>query len=231
MRKFAVIGLGQYGFQVAVALAKLGADVLAIDKNSDICESVKRHQGVHPLSLDATDEAALRASGIDEVDAVVVAIGQHLEISIVVTALLRRLSVRRIIARSSTDLHEQILRLVGATQVHNPEVEMGTRVAHSIFAPDVHDRMSLPTGHQLVEIDARESTWGRTLSDLDFRTRYELAVIAIRKRVPFVDKMGESSYRSETNMLPTGADIVERGDILAVLGTEARVREFLDLWQ
>lgn len=231
MSKFAVIGLGQYGFQVAVSLSEMGADVLAIDRNNDICESIKRFDRIQPLCLDATNEQSLRATGIEEVDAAVVAIGQHLEISIVVTALLRQVPVKRIVARASTPLHKKILQLVGATQVRNPEVEMAARDAQAIFSPGLRERSVLPTGHHSIEVDARESVWGKTLGELDFRSRYELTVIAIKKQIPYVDRLGNNAYRVESNMLPTGADVIEKGDILVLIGTESRAREFLGLWQ
>ena len=229
MRKFAVIGLGQFGYQVAVSLGQLGAQVLAMDRDPDICEAIKHHEGVHPLCLDATDERALRASGIEDVETAVVAIGQHLEVSVVVTALLARIPVRRIVARSSNDLHRQILELIGATRVHNPEVEMAVLAAQELFAPDMRRRMQLPTGHYLLEIEARESLWGKTLKELDFRSRFELTIIALRKRVPYVDRTGASSYRIETNLFPGPPDVVEEGDVVALVGTEARIREFLEL--
>ena len=229
MRKFAVIGLGQFGREVVVTLAGLGAEVLAVDRDPDICEGLKSTDGVLPLCLDATDERALRGTGIEEVDAAVVAIGRHLEMSIVVTALLRRIAVRRILARASSELHAEILADVGATTVLNPEVEMGKRAAQSVFAPDLHTRMQLPTGHHLVEVDAREPLWGKTLGELDFRDRFALNLIALKKRIPVIDSYGDSGYKVDTNLLPTGADTIEKGDILVVIGTEVRVREFLEL--
>ncbi len=230
MRKFAIIGLGQYGFQVAVSLAKLGAEVLAIDRNPKICEQIKRIESVYPLCLDATDEAALRATGVEEVDAAVIAIGQDLEVSILVTALLRKLAVRRIIARAATELHEQILGQLGIREVHNPERDMGIRNARNIFSPDLHDQTELSTGHLLAEVDAREPLWGRTLAELDLR-KHDVNVIAVKKRIADIDELGENTFRVETNLAPIGDVLIEKGDILVVIGPPGPVREFIDIWQ
>ena len=83
----------------------------------------------------------------------------------------------------------------------------------------------------MVEIDTRESMWGKTLSELDFRERFELTIIAIKTRVPVVDDLGQTTFREEKNLLPTGSDLLRKGDILVVIGTPARTREFLALWQ
>lgn len=229
MQHFAVIGLGRFGYQVAVSLAELGAEVLAIDRDPDVCEQAKQIDGIHPLCLDATDETALRKSNIADVDAAVVAVGSHLESSIMITALLKNLAVQRIVARATNSLHDQILNHIGATQTHNPEVEMGRRAAKAIFAPDLHERTELPTGHMLVEVDARQPLWGKSLKELDFRGRYELTVIAIKRRQPFVDAVGGSAFRVDINMSPGPTDTVEKGDVLVIIGTRSRVQEFLEV--
>ena len=136
MQRFAVIGLGRFGYQVAVSLAELGAEVLAIDKQQDICDQLKQVQGVNPLCFDATDESALKKSQITDVDAAVVAVGAHLESSIIITALLHKLPISRIIARASSELHARILRHIGATQIYSPEVEMSRRDAEEIASQD-----------------------------------------------------------------------------------------------
>jgi len=229
VRKIAVIGLGQFGFQVATSLAELGAEVLAIDRDSDVCEQIKRVDRINPVNLDATDEKAMRATGIEESDAVIVAMGNPMEASIVVTAILRRMACQRIIARSTSEIHTQVLTAIGANQITNPEQEMGAQMALTVFSPNVQDRRILSTGHILVEIDSKESLWNKTIGELDFRGRFELNVIAIKKRQAYVDELGESRYSVDTNLLPSGTDIIDEGDILVVIGTEARINDFLTL--
>ena len=227
MKKFAVIGLGQFGYQLAVSLGDLGSDVLAIDQSPDLVERIKEQVG-QSVMLDSTDEAALRATGIAEVDTAVVTIGQHVEVSIIITALLKNLGVPRIISRASTPLHRQILELVGAHEVINPEEAMAVRLAETLYAPNVSQRMTLPTGHTYVEIEAGEDLWGKTLMELEFRQRFELQAIALKKRIPDVDDEGRSIFRTLVNQLPAGNDVIERGDVLALIGDERRIREFIE---
>ncbi|MFT7626293.1 MAG: trk system potassium uptake protein TrkA [Myxococcota bacterium] len=229
MRKFAVIGLGQYGLEVATTLGQMGAEVIAIDASAEIVEAAKHHEGVLPICMDATDERALRATGLDEMEAVVVAIGQHLEVSIVVTALLAEIPVSRIIARASTSMHQKILERVGAHVVHNPEVEMAQRDAQTIFAPYVRDRRELPTGHHMVELDVRDEDVGKPLGDLAFRSRHSLIPIAIKKRNKGIDSSGHARYDFDVNHLPEDTDVIDRGDILVLIGERDRVNEFQKL--
>lgn len=227
MKKFAVIGLGQFGYQLAVSLGQLGSDVLAMDRDPDIVERIKDSVG-HAVALDATDEIALRSTGVVEVDTAVVTIGQYVEVSVIITALLKNLGVPRIISRASTPLHRQILGLIGAHEVVNPEADMAVRLAETLYAPNVSQRMTLPTGHTYVEVEASAELWDKTLMQLEFRQRFELQVIGLKRRVPDVDDEGRSVFRTVVNHLPAGSDVIERGDVVALIGSERRVREFIE---
>ncbi len=224
MQRFAVIGLGQFGARVAQSLTDLGAEVLAIDSSPQIIETW-RTRVAHAIVLDATDEAAFRASGVDDVDSVVVAIGRDIEVSILVVAQLVRLAVPHILARASSALHEQILRLIGAHDVVNPEEAMGENVARRLVAPEMHERLILPTGHEWFEIDAPASFWGKTLGELELPATYGVNVIAIRKHRPHIDTEGKSVFKQEVVMQPDERDLIEEGDIVAIVATDAQIRD------
>lgn len=228
MKQYAVIGLGQFGKKVAETLTELGADVLVLDKNPSIIETMK-DRVTSAVCVDVTDEKSLMETGISEVDAVVVALGEQVEASILVTAILKKLGVKRIISRAHSDLHAQVLKIIGAEQTIDPEEEMGRRLAREIFAPEVHARIMLSTGQEILEINAPKIFHGKTLQSLDFRAKYKLNCIAIKTRVPNVDRSGEVTYEYEVNKLPRAQDVINDGDILVLLGDEKMIREFLSL--
>ena len=97
--RFAVIGLGYIGTSIALKLAERGAEVLAIDSDPEKVDDVKLDVA-HAVVMDSTDERALKAQNIQDMDAVVVAIGHHFESLILTTVLLKELGVKRLIARS-----------------------------------------------------------------------------------------------------------------------------------
>ena len=76
-QRYAVIGLGQFGRAIATVLANKGAEVIAIDNSPAHIESIKDDVAL-AICMDATDRKALIAHGINEVDAVVLAIGKIL---------------------------------------------------------------------------------------------------------------------------------------------------------
>lgn len=225
MRRYGVIGLGQFGRQLALSLTQLGAEVLGLDQDEKAVDSM-RDLISQVICLDTTDEAALLATGITDLDAVIVAIGENLASSVLTTALLVKLGVRYIVARSSSELQTRILKAIGAHTVVDPEKGFAIKLANDLESREVKSVALLETGHRIVELEAHRSLWGKTLQELRFRDRYHLNVIAVRRRTPVVGPRGEIEIREEVNDLPAGSDRVEKGDILVVLGREESIARF-----
>ena len=167
--KFCVIGAGRFGYSVATTLANNGCEVLAVDSNEAIIASL-RDKVSQAICMKITDEDGLRAIGVDEMDVVIVAMGENFAQSILVTALLKqRLKVPHIVTRSISQIHKEILELVGSDQVILPERDAGTILA---------DRLSLPfktlfrivPGYSISEIAVPEAFVGTSCADLLMQT-------------------------------------------------------------
>ena len=91
MAKFAVIGLGKFGMTVATTLYKHGAEVLAIDNNQDLVDEAQ-NLVTSAYKIDSTDEASIKQLQLQEMDAVILAIGQNVEVSILTSAILKNRS-------------------------------------------------------------------------------------------------------------------------------------------
>lgn len=224
---FAVIGLGRFGFKLATTLAEKDAEVIAIDIDRSLVEEIKDLVS-QAVCLDSTDEKALRAVGVQDVDAAVVAIGVNIEASILTTAILRRLRVGKIIARAMTKLQGQILQEVGARKVIYLEDQMGEQVARSLLAPHIREHITLGTEHSLVELVPRKAFIGRTIAEINFRAKYGVNIIAIEKRIPRVTERGESIYEVKVNHLPSPHDRIEEGDVLVVVGSNENIDDLME---
>ncbi|MBI2944594.1 MAG: TrkA family potassium uptake protein [Candidatus Wallbacteria bacterium] len=218
----AVIGLGRFGAKVAEVLAARGAEVLAIDRDTEICEELK-DRVTQSVALDSTDEKSLRAAGVQEMDLAVVAIGANMEASIMTTALLRRLGLERVIARAVTALQGAILREVGASEVVFLEDQMGEQVALRIVAPQLLERITLGSGHSLAELRPLREFVGKTIRELDLRNRHGVNVIALKRRRPVLTEDGRSAYEVRVNDLPMPDDRIESDDVLVVVGSREKV--------
>jgi trk system potassium uptake protein TrkA len=111
-KQIVVVGLGRLGEALAITLCSIGHEVLAIDPDETLVQKVAPFV-THAVQVDPTNEAALKGLGISNFDIGVVAI-PLIETSTLATLLLKRLGVRYVIARATTELHESILTKIGA---------------------------------------------------------------------------------------------------------------------
>ncbi len=133
--KFCVIGLGRFGYQIATTLSEQGMEVLAIDSNETIVSSIS-NVVTQAICMRVIQESDLRTLGVDQFETVVVGMGDSIEQSILITALLKKhLNIHRVITRGISDIHKEILLLVGADRVIMPEVEIGIKIADQLSAP------------------------------------------------------------------------------------------------
>lgn len=214
MQNFAVIGLGRFGSRLAASLAQAGHDVIAIDQNPEIVQDM-RDRVTLAVSLDATDEDALRAQGVDKVDAAVVGIGHDFEATTLATVVLKQMGVPRVIARASSQVLARILARVGADEVVNPEDEAADRWASRLVNPQFLNQIEFHEGHSIVEVRAPGEWVGQTLVQLDVRAKYKLHVVALRRAADLGPKAGQ--VRIE---MPSPQDPLRAGDVLILMGKD-----------
>ncbi len=203
-KQYAVIGMGRFGSSVAKALFKLGFEVMAMDDSEqrihDVVNSV-----THAVTVDSTDEEALRALGIRNFDVVVVAIGQDIQASILTTLILKDMGVPYIIVKAQNELHGKVLSKIGADKIVYPERDMGLRVAHHLISPNILDFIELSDDHSIAELKAPDSMIGKNLKQLDIRAKFRCNVMAIKTG----DKM---------NISPHAEDPIKPDDVLVIVG-------------
>ena len=204
MGEYAVIGMGRFGRSVAITLHKLGHQVLAVDKNEEALREVS-DEVTHAVQLDSTDAESLRGVGITNFDSVVVAIGDFIEESILTTLLLTELGCEKIVAKAVDDRQGKVLERVGAHLVVYPERDMGVRIAHTLAAPGLLDYLELSPTFSIEELSVPETMSGRSLGQLDLKTKYGVSVLLIRRD-------------SQLMISPPSDTTLQTGDVLVVVG-------------
>jgi trk system potassium uptake protein TrkA len=178
--KFCIIGLGRFGFQLAESLAKQGMEVLGIDKDEAIVSSIK-DKVTQAVCLDIRNEESLLSVGIEEMDTVIVAMGEDFEQSVLITALLKkRLNIPYVIARSTNAIHDDILRLVGANKVVLPERYVGKRLAINLSLPFV-ELIHITDTFSITQLRAPKDFIGKTIGDLDLLKTRHISCTAVKK--------------------------------------------------
>ena len=214
-----VVGLGQFGMALARALSANGEEVIAVDRNPDRVQ-VAAGFATEAVEMDAMDEAELARLRPGNRDLCVCAIGdESREASIIVTAMMRQMGARRIVARATDELHERILHLVGAHEVLNPERVVGERLAARLSSRGVLDVVPLGEDLEITEIEVPEAIRGRTLAELQLPRRHRLTVLAVRRR----QEGGTGRVR-----LPEADMRLADGDVLVVVGETGRAARFTE---
>lgn len=225
MRQVAVIGLGKFGSTVARELTDLGAHVIAIDTDRERVEELK-DRVTYAVTLNATDEKALRAIGIQDVDVAVVTVGEDVEANLLTTVLLKRMGVKRIWARAISPMQQEILKALEVDSIINLETEMGKLVARSLVTENVVKHVHLGPGYSVAEIRIPPQFVGKSIRQTQARKQFNVNVVAIKKRKPQITETGERTFEEYSESIPSPDQELEEEDVLVVVGREEDVTRF-----
>jgi len=212
MKRYAVIGLGNFGFHAAKSLYEDGNEVVAIDSDKARAHAIDPHS-TEAIVLDATDKEALKALGLENMDGVIVSTGTKISTSILICLYLQEMGVKKILAKALDEDHGKILKRVGATEIIHPERDMALRVSRSLSRPNVLDFIPLAEDYDLVQVGPPKEFVGKTLKDLNLRAKYNVHIIAINEVVPenFV-------------LVPPANFVIKDSDVLIMLGKSEDIK-------
>lgn len=210
----AVIGLGRFGKSLALELVDGGTEVLGIDSDPRIVQSLAGRL-THVVEADSTDEEAMRQLGIHDLDRVVIGVGTDLEASILSASVAINLGVGDIWAKAISAAHARILTQIGVHHVVRPEHDMGKRVAH-LVSGRMMDYIELDDGYAFVKSKPPKQILNKPLRDTDIRSAYGITVVGIKR-----------GSRQFTYATPD--TVVVPGDVIIVSGERRDVERFSDL--
>lgn len=212
MKRFAVIGLGNFGFHAAKALYEDGNEVVAIDTDKARVQAIDPHC-TEAVVLDSTDKEALKTLGLENMDGVIVSTGTKISTSVLICLYLQEIGVKKILAKALDDDHGKILRRVGATEIIHPERDMAVRISRSLSRPNVLDFIPLAEEFDLIQVGPPRDFIGKSLKDLNLRAKYNVHIIAIKELVP-----------ENFILVPPAGFVIKDSDILIMLGKSEDVR-------
>ncbi|WP_017536966.1 MULTISPECIES: potassium channel family protein [Nocardiopsis] len=213
-KRVLVIGLGRFGSSLALELVAHNWEVLGMDSSPRLVQAYAESL-THTVVADATDEEALRQIGAHEFSRAVVAIGTHLEESILAASLLVDMGVPHIWAKAVSRRHGRILQQVGVHHVVLPEHDMGERVAH-LVSGRMLDYVEIEEGFALGKTRAPREVIGRRLGDTGIRAKYGITVVSIKHH-------GEQFTYATENTVP------QKGDVIVVAGKTDDVERFAEI--
>tara|TARA_B100000902_G_scaffold384476_1_gene424688 strand:- start:333 stop:1013 length:681 start_codon:yes stop_codon:yes gene_type:complete len=222
-KKFAVIGLGQFGTAIAKTLSSRNAEVIAIDKNIDKVENIK-DAVAYTVSIDATNKEALIGQNIQDMDCVIIAIGENFHSAILCANILVELGVKRIIGRAMGENERLILEKLGINEIISPEDELGFRITESILNPNIIFSISLPDNYLIVELKAPKKICEEKLGDIKLREDFGLNLITILRA-----SNKDTGLDHHISGVPSSDTIINSNDILVLFGKSEDLTKFIDI--
>ena len=206
MRSFLIIGMGKFGRKLALDLLDRGNDVMIVDRDEDIVNELSPRFTSAYIG-DCTNEDVLRSLGVGNFDAVVVAVAEDFQSSLEITALVKELGGKRVIAKANRDIQAKFLLRNGADEVVYPERDMAAKLSVKLHAQNIFDYVELSQGYAIFELAVPKGWVGKSLRENDVRRRYGLNILAIRDG-------------AEINSMPDPDFVFTADDHIFVLGKE-----------
>lgn len=206
-----VIGLGRFGGSVAATLDQMGQDVLAVDKNPELVARWSAH--LPTIQADMTDVLAIEQIDASQFDTAVVAIGDSIEASVIITGNLLDAGVSDLWAKSVSQEHARILQRIGARHIINAETDAGKRVGH-LVAGNYLDYIEIDGPYTVVKVHTPLYAVGRSIEDVQVHDKYGVTVVGLKAPGK------EFQYGSKEL-------VMHRNDELILMGKQDQIDHFI----
>lgn len=208
MRRFLIVGLGNFGSSVAESLFAQRHEVIAIDTNEEAVDRISQHVSRAAVG-DAKNLQTLEKIGAKGADAAVISTGDDITASILATMAVHDLGIRDVYVKVISRDHARVMERMKVTETIFPERESALSLGKRISGAGLLNYVKLGTGFSIQEMSVPDSWVGKTLRELELRQRLGITVVAIHDIL--TDKMAASSnpdvrLKDSDTLLVAGSD-------------------------
>ena len=226
-KKIIVLGLGNFGGNLALKLTEDGHEVFGVDSNPSRVDMIQNEIN-HALGLDASDESCINYLPIDDCDLVVIAIGENIGASVTSTAMIKKHFDGRIIVRSLSALHKTILEAMQITEIIEPEAEYAHELSNRIMVKGAIKSMELHGEYEIVEVNIPKKIIGLTLADVDVKKKYKIHIVTVIKQTERKNYLGSTYFDKEVFGILHSVYQFEEDDLLLVFGKKENIDRFIE---
>lgn len=224
--KFFVIGLGNFGAALSIRLTAMGHEVVGADISMTKIDSLK-NRITHTVCMDCTDIHNLNTIPLKEMDVCVVSIGEDFAASVLVTALLKQMKVRKLIGRAFNDLHRTVIEALGVDELLLPEQDSAEKVAKRLTIPQLENSYEICEESAMMELRIPKRFYYQKLSDTGLTRSEDLKVVAY---VHVANEKSILGYTRKVKKLQLEVDPngeLQPGDNLILIGNVKELRRIL----
>ena len=213
MKRFIVIGLGNFGSTLARRLHDLGQEVVAIDARAVVVDAMGPHVA-RALVGDATQRAVLEEAGAAQADAAAISTGDDLAASVLALLALRDLGLTKVFVKVMSEEHARIVTALRAEESIFPERESALGLASRMTTGALLRYVQLGPLLSLQEMCVPADWYGKTLRQLELPKHYQVQVVAVhdvlRDAMAPVPDIDRPLTHSDTLLVSGDPTVLER---------------------
>jgi len=213
MKRFVVVGLGNFGASVAETLNAIGHDVAALDRDPERVDQLS-HLVARAAVGDGSDVGTLKRIGAEDADAAVISTGDDVTASAMTALLFRDLGVDEIYVKVLSHDHARLIEKIGVSETIFPERESGIRLGKRISSRSLLNYVQLGADFSLQEMAVPSAWVGRSLRELQLPRRHGISVVAVHDVL--MDRI---------HPVPAPDAPLKDSDTLLVAGTDENLRK------
>lgn len=200
-----IVGLGKFGLKFGQSLVALGHEVLGVESDPDKVKNAQ-HILTQVVQTDAMSREALEQLRIQDLEHVLVSVGDSIAASVMISMYLKELGVAKVWAKAINKNHEKLLYKIGVDEVVIPEYMAAKQIASRIAMPGFIEYLSFDKSMAVKELSVKR--WaGQSLKELNLTNSFGIQVIAVRRK-------GERRYQ----YIPKADELFQEGDHVVAIG-------------
>ena len=229
--KFVIIGIGQFGRALALYLTQSGFEVTIIDGRESVITELK-DSVAYAIVGDATDPRLLKQLDLGEDTCVIIAVGESFERSLLIAAQIKEIGgVKHLYARSVNEMQGRVLKLIGVSELFRVEDVAAKQLATRFINEGLMRLRKIDTTHSLAEVNLPEAWVGKSLMEVELRSRYHLNLLTVRRGKPTeTAETDDVILQPEQPVIDTPEPSMkfQQGDVLVLFGKDSDLQNFVD---
>lgn len=226
VEKFMIIGLGIFGSELAIDLAKKGQQVIGVDSDRDRANRLKDILE-NTFIIDSTNLKGMRSLPLNESDWVIVAIGENEGASLMTVGILKSLGVNKIICRSLSVTHEYILAAMNINDIVHPEKEAAQQLSHRLTYNLGKEMLFIDNDHSVTETLIPSWMVNKKLGDLDIRGKFFVNIISVLRDENVSKIKSKTVIEKLCKGVITPEFVFMEGDIIVTFGTNENIMKMM----
>ena len=179
-KSFAVFGLGRFGFALAKALVERKGEITVFDKNE---KKINNFQALYPsvnaVITDVTNPNFIEEQGLENFDAVILALSSDLETNLLAAVMLKNAEVNNLVVRAKDDLHKKILKTIGIENIIVLEEQVARITASQVLFGIDSSIQLINDDYVILDIELKNpEKAGKSLEELNLLNKKDYNIVA-----------------------------------------------------